>query len=274
MIGIFDSGVGGLTVVRALRSHLPSVPVVYFGDTARTPYGNKSEETIRRFAHEDAAFVIGQGATMLVVACNTMSAVALAALRERFSSVPIFDVISPAVEAAQADHPSTVAVIGTRATVNSGIYKRQLQEKNTSLNVVELACPLFVPLVEEGMIDAAETRGLVRHYLAPLSVQKPETLILGCTHYPFLNPVIQQEIGNGVRVIDSADVTAQKVATFVAEHPEVMQSQKTALYFSDLPPHTRAQVRSWMGEGFPMYHVPIERIERFGNQIQKDARQE
>ncbi len=250
-------------MVRALRSLLPSAPILYFGDTARTPYGNKSEATIQRFALEDASFVVSKGATILVVACNTMSAVALEAIHKRFPALPLFDVIAPAVDAAITAHAQTVAVIGTRATINSGVYKRRLHDRNADLNVMELACPLFVPLVEEGMIDAEETRGFVRHYLAPFSLQKPDTLILGCTHYPFLNPTIQHELGSDVRVIDSADVTAGSVAAFFQEHPEFSNIRGSSkLYFSDLPAHTEQQVRAWMGEDVEINHIPIEDIEQ------------
>lgn len=257
MIGIFDSGVGGLTVVRELRRLLPEAPLLYFGDTARTPYGNKGPDTIRRFAIEDAQLLVDRGATVLVVACNTMSAVALDALRERFPGLPLFDVITPAVAAAR--NAKRVAVVGTRATMGTHVYRERLQAQTAGVKMVEQACPLLVPLVEEGMLAAPETTKIVRRYLAPLKRHNPDALILGCTHYPFLKKIIQQKMGKTCRVIDSAEVAAIEVAGYIRAHPDtVRDGEGVTLLFSDLAPHTEELARTWAGKGVTLQSVSFE----------------
>ncbi|MBI3115016.1 MAG: glutamate racemase [Candidatus Kerfeldbacteria bacterium] len=260
MIGVFDSGIGGLTVVRELRRFLPGKALVYFGDTARTPYGNKSAETVRRFAVEDAAYVLGQGATTLVVACNTMSAVAVDAIRQRFPSVPLFEVIAPAVDAVAARRAKRIGVIGTRATIGSGVYGQRIRERLPKAKVIERACPLLVPLVEEGMFDAAETKRVIRRYLEPLKHQTVDTLVLGCTHYPFLKDAISHKMGKSCAVIDSASVTAKAVAAQAGK----LADGPLTLHFSDLSPHTEELARAWVPEADAINHVPVERVERGG----------
>ncbi|GAA6736492.1 glutamate racemase [Thermus oshimai] len=200
-IGVFDSGVGGLTVLRALREHLPREDFLYFGDTARVPYGGKPLPMVRRFAWEIAGFLLREGVKAIVVACNTASSAALPDLAEDLS-VPVFGVLEPAAEEARAH--AKVGLIGTQATVGSGAYERHLDI------AWKKACPLFVPLVEEGLWEDPVALLVARHYLeeAPKDL---EALILGCTHYPFLKPVIGQVLP-GVRLIDSAEATAKKVA--------------------------------------------------------------
>lgn len=262
MIGIFDSGIGGLTVVRALRALLPDAPLLYFGDTARTPYGNKGPATIRRFALEDAAFLRRNGATVFVIACNTMSAVAVEAIRKQYPDVPLFDVITPAVAAAVIGKPKRVGVIGTRATIGSSVYEQRLQQALPGLDVVVQPCPLLVPLVEEGALDTQETRRITRRYLAPVKQRGPQALILGCTHYPFLKDIIRQKMGGRVRIIDSAEVTAAEVAAYVHQHPDAVGAGHEArLFFSDLPAHTKKIATEWAGANVDIISVPIEEIE-------------
>ncbi|MFH1621123.1 MAG: glutamate racemase [Patescibacteria group bacterium] len=210
MIGIFDSGIGGLTVVRELLKQSPEADFVYLGDTARTPYGNKSPETVIRYSLEDAKFLLSHGATIIVVACNTASALASSALRETFPDVPVFEVIAPAVEDALAKTKGRVGVIGTRATISSGIYEKRLREKK-DVEIITAACPLLVPLVEEGWLDNAETKRIVKHYLSPLRQANIDTLILGCTHYPLLAKVIQRTVGRRVNLIDSGASVVSRV---------------------------------------------------------------
>ena len=203
MLGIFDSGIGGLTVVKELLQRHPQASFLYLGDTARTPYGNKSKNTIERYAVEDARFLVSQGADALVVACNTMSAYAMDALSAAFPSFRIYEVIAPAVLVAARTSKGRVGVIGTRATIGSDIYAARLRSARPDLDVTSVACPLFVPLVEEGMLDARETKMIARRYLSPLRQKQIDTLILGCTHYPLLQDVIRERVGRRVRLVDS-----------------------------------------------------------------------
>ena len=221
MIGVFDSGVGGLTVARAMMNRLPDRDIVYFGDTARTPYGTKSPETVTGYALEDVRFLIERGARIVVVACNTVSSVASEALAARFD-LPLFEVIGPAVETAlSVSRKDRFGVIGTRATVASGEYERRIRERRPGASVHSVACPLLVPLVEEGWLGRPETARIVKKYLIPLKARQIDTLILGCTHYPVLIDTISRKIGKRVRVVDSAGAVAESVARFLLEHPEV-----------------------------------------------------
>jgi glutamate racemase len=220
MIGIFDSGIGGLTVVRALMAGIPGYDLVYFGDTARTPYGTKSAETVRGYTLENIDFLLNQGAKMIVMACNTASSVATAQVLAKFK-VPIFEVITPAVELAlKLSKNLRFGVIGTRATIKSGIYEKSIIRKNPTARVYSAACPLLVPLVEEGWLKTRETAMIVKKYLHPLKDKRIDTLILGCTHYPLLNPCIQTKIGRRVAVVDSSLSIAEKIREFIENHVE------------------------------------------------------
>lgn len=210
-IGVFDSGVGGLTVLRALRRELPAERLVYLGDTARVPYGTKSQETVTRYSLEVGRFLQAKGVKHLVVACNTATALALPAL-ERGLKIGVTGVIEPAVRAAlAAARGGAVGVIGTEATVASGAYQRAWRRAGGRARMSAAACPLFVPLVEEGWWGHAVTREVARTYLAPLMRSKPKALILGCTHYPLLRPVLASVVGGKVSLIDSGAETAREV---------------------------------------------------------------
>lgn len=207
-IGIFDSGLGGLTVLSELIKALPFENVTYFGDTARLPYGNKGHDTIMRFSKENADFLIELGIKALVIACNTSSAVALDTL-QRSLPVPVIGVIDPGVAAAVA-HTSSghIGVLGTRGTVASGAYQRAICAASPHVVVHAIACPLFVPLVEENFVGHAAADLIIRDYLGPLQYTAVDTLILGCTHYPLLREQIQMTIGTDVTIIDSAKACA------------------------------------------------------------------
>ncbi len=207
-VGVFDSGVGGLTVLTALRKTLPETDFLYVADTARVPYGRKPKEMVRVFAEEITRFLLDQGVRGIVVACNTASAAALPQLLE-IAPVPVWGVIEPGVEAARRQTRSgRVGVIGTKGTIASGVYQQKLEA--LGLQVWACACPMFVHLVEEGLADSPEAEILARHYLA----DRPDldTLVLGCTHYPVLRPVIQRAAGDSVALVSSADVTAERLA--------------------------------------------------------------
>ncbi|ADH84987.1 glutamate racemase [Desulfurivibrio alkaliphilus] len=221
MIGVFDSGVGGMTVARAIEQALPDYRLVYFGDLARTPYGSKSSDTISRYSCQNVDFLLSRGAKIIVVACNSAASVAAANLRAAYD-LPIFEVIGPAVaQAARFSSRGRVGVIGTRATIRSGVYEQLLQQQNAGCRVFSAACPLLVPLVEEGWLDKRETKMILRRYLAPLKQQQVDTLVLGCTHYPLLKELIQRRIGRRVRVIDSSQALAAELAAFLNANPAV-----------------------------------------------------
>ncbi|MFO7964246.1 MAG: glutamate racemase [Desulfobacterales bacterium] len=238
MIGIFDSGIGGLTVARALMDLMPGYNIVYFGDTARTPYGSKSFETVRSYALEDTEFLIKKGAKMIVIACNSVSSVATHHITARFS-LPIFEVITPAVETAVAEPGDLkIGVIGTRATINSGIYERKIMEKRPNAKVYSVPCPLLVPLVEEGWLDKPETRMILKKYLHPLKMRQITALILGCTHYPILSRNIRRKIGKRANIIDSSIAISEKVRQYLLNHPDLDESLDKGgvfdLYVSDV----------------------------------------
>ena len=210
-IGIFDSGIGGLTVVRQIRRVMPREDLVYLGDTARVPYGTKSPGTVVRFSCEDTAFLLQQNVKAVVVACNTASAWALPTLEKKFN-VPIFGVILPGVRAAlAASRNQRIGVIGTSATIRSKAYSNGLLARCDTVHVFARACPLLVPLVEEGWTRHPVTEAVLREYLAPLRRHRIDTLVLGCTHYPLLKPAIRAVVGEGVKLIDSAESCARFV---------------------------------------------------------------
>jgi glutamate racemase len=220
-IGVFDSGIGGLTAVRELFRQLPHEAVVYFGDTARLPYGNKSQETVCRFSLEIASFLVRQNVKCLVVACNTASSHALDTLRARYD-LPIVGVIDPAAKAAVAVSPrGLVGVVGTLATVGSNAYVHAIQKLAPGANVIARACPLFVPLVEEGWLDHKVTRLVAEEYLAELRAANLESLILGCTHYPLLTPLLRDLMGPAVTLIDSGAEAARATAQLLAERGQL-----------------------------------------------------
>jgi glutamate racemase len=208
-LGIFDSGVGGLTVVRAVQELLPSEDILYLGDTARLPYGSKSPETIRQFADEDVRFLIGKGVKAVVVACNTATAHALPQLHQQYR-VPIIGVIQPGVEAVLEDEGAArIGIIATRGTIRSHAYQHALAQKRTGLLIHGQAAPLLVPLVEENWIEHPATREVLKTYLEPLIDRGIDTLMLACTHYPLLIPVLKDLLPDDVRLVDSATTCAE-----------------------------------------------------------------
>jgi len=216
-IGIFDSGVGGLTVYRAVRHRLPNEKIIYLGDTARVPYGTKSLATVQRYALENSEFLITKEIKILIVACNTASALAVDLLRQKIN-VPVFGVIEPgAKRAVEATKNGRIGVIATEATIESGAYSRAIHRFDNKLQVISRACPLFVPLAEEGEIDSDITRAVAAKYLGPLKRESIDTLVLGCTHYPILKPIISEVMGDDVKLIDSAEAVAAEVAGALSE---------------------------------------------------------
>lgn len=214
-IGIFDSGVGGLTVYRALHERLPNERFVYLGDTARVPYGTKSLATVERYAVENSKFLEAHGIKLLVVACNTASALALPAIR-RAVKVEVVGVIEPGSRAAvEIAYGKTIGVIATEATVQSHAYEKAIASMNSAAEVIERACPLFVALAEEGWAETDVAREVARNYLNEFTKTSPGVLVLGCTHYPILRGVISETVGRGVTLIDSGEATAIEVETIL-----------------------------------------------------------
>jgi glutamate racemase len=216
-IGVFDSGVGGLTVVRALMARLPLESIVYFGDTARVPYGIKSVATIEQFTAQITDYLLEQGVKMLIIACNTMAAVASHVVKDRAHGIPVLDVIEAGARAAVAESSSrAIGVIGTPTTIDSNAYARRIHALDPSFRVYSQACPLFVPLVEEGWLEHPVTRLTAQEYLRPILAERVDSLVLGCTHYPLIKPLLQDVVGPGVRLVDSATTVAEEAARTLA----------------------------------------------------------
>lgn len=235
MIGIFDSGLGGLIVVKAILKK-SRMPILYFGDTARVPYGTKSREVILKYSIENTKFLIEKGAKAIVIACNTSSAIATEELRKRFKK-PIFEVIGPAVKAAlKITKKGKIGVIATPATIKSGAYQKRIEKfSKGKIKVYGRACPLIVPLIEEGLLDDNITRELLRRYLKPLKQKKVDVLILGCTHYPLIESLISEEMGKKVKIISSAEAVVGKLESFLKDNSEGRKSRKenVKIFLSD-----------------------------------------
>lgn len=226
MIGIFDSGVGGMTVAHAVEQLLPDYSLIYYGDIARTPYGPKSPKTIINYSIRNTEFLLDKGAELIIIACNSASSVATDTLRDRFK-VPIIEVVTPAARrAVQTSRNGQIGIIGTRATVKSGIYQKKITAERPDFKVYQEACPLLVPLVEEGWLNKRETKMILRRYLHPLKDKQIDTLVLGCTHYPLLKELIQARIGKRVNLIDSSIETAHYVKKFLMRNPDVVSRQE------------------------------------------------
>jgi glutamate racemase len=217
-IGVFDSGIGGLTVAAALQNLLPSENIFYLGDTARVPYGGKSRRTVERYSIEIGGLLLAERAKIIVVACNTASALAVPRMKEMFK-VPVQGVVAPGAEAAVASTKNkTVGVIGTRATIASGAYEHAINSLDADIRVISVACPLLVPLIEEGMFEDKVTDLMLARYLAPLLSAGIDTLVLGCTHYPLLREAIARTAGPGVTLVDSAENCALAVKALLEKN--------------------------------------------------------
>lgn len=265
-IGVFDSGIGGLTVVKRLLSVLPRESIVYFGDTARVPYGSKSNETVIEYSIENTKFLLNKNVKAVVVACNTASSVALPELRKRFD-VPIIGVILPGADMAYKEtRNGKIGVIGTRATINNEAYSNAIKEIDSGIEVFEKACPLFVPLVEEGWIHHKATFEIAEEYLKELREKNIDTLVLGCTHYPILANVIQEVIGKDVKLIDSGIATANVVRNEInrigLETNSGVQGNLD-LYVSDIPTTFKQVAELFLGRMInDVVKVEIEDLHR------------
>lgn len=247
-IGVFDSGIGGLTVLRHLLRLMPGEDFVYLGDTARVPYGNKSAETVRHYAAQCADFLERHNVKMIVVACNTASALALEVLRSEHA-IPVLGVIEPAAaEAVRRTRSGSIGVIGTRATINSESYLRAISEAAgpRTLSIHSRPCPLLVPLVEEGWVEAPATRLIVEEYVRPLREAGIDTLVLGCTHYPILAPVLSQLLPD-VSLVDCGECTAMEARQLLESSPEHSRTPRLSLYVTDNTPAFTSLASSFLG---------------------------
>ena len=250
-IGVFDSGIGGLTVVRALLQQLPHENILYFGDTARVPYGVKSAQTIEQYALQITDFLLERQVKLLIVACNTMAAVAAAAIRSR-SPVPVLDVIEVGAQVAvHSTRNRRIGVIGTLTTIGSGAYDRAIHGHDPDMAIHSQACPLFVPLVEEGWLNHPVTLLTAQEYLTPVLAKKIDTLVLGCTHYPLLQPLLQKVVGSTIRLVDSAHAIATQAAEQLNQLGLLNPAEHSAghrFFVTDVPQRFQAVGESFLGQ--------------------------
>jgi len=257
-IGVFDSGIGGLTVVAEIVRQLPKEEIVYFGDTARLPYGPKSPETVTQFSIEDTEFLLRHDVKMVVVACNTASSVAIDKLSSKFD-VPVIGVIRPgALAAVSSTLRGKIGVIGTEGTIVSRAYSREIARLDRDAEVIERSCPLFVPLAEEGWTDREVTLVIAHEYLIPLRDAGVDVVVLGCTHYPILKGTISKVFGPDVKLIDSAEETAREVAERLGAFGlarEAGVDPSHVFYVSDVPHRFREQAERFLGGALPRVEV-------------------
>ncbi|MDP6532891.1 MAG: glutamate racemase [Candidatus Marinimicrobia bacterium] len=249
-IGVFDSGLGGLTVVKALQSLLPSESIMYLGDTARVPYGNKSKKLIESYSTEITAFLSGKGCKVIVVACNTASSQAMGVLQDAFS-IPVIGVIEPGVSMAiTTSKNGHIGVIGTVATIESNAYETALKNQNENVIVLNQPCPLFVPLVEEGWTTGDVPKLVADTYLKGMNADSVDTIILGCTHYPLLKEIIQSAANNGTTLIDSAEAVAMEVKRVLSKNDLIAENKSTGpldCYVTDVPLRFEGLARQFLG---------------------------
>ena len=250
-IGVFDSGIGGLTVLKEIFRVLHQESTVYLGDTARVPYGIRSAETVTRYSFENTEFLVAKGIKILVIACNTVSAVSLDAIKERLS-IPVIGVIGPGSRAAvKATKNKRIGVIGTEATITSGAYARVIQQIDGALEVFGLPCPLFVPLVEEGLTDDEITIMVAERYLRDVKGKGIDTLVLGCTHYPLLKGVIGKVMGDTVTLIDSAIETVREIKETLNRHGaecDIQREPSRLFYVTDSPDRFKLVGERFLGQ--------------------------
>lgn len=260
MIGIFDSGLGGLTVAQAIRQTLKDASYIYLGDTARTPYGNKSAETVTRYALENTAWLLKQGATMIVIACNTASALATKAVREKYPTIPIFEVITPAARVALLKTSSrAIGVLATRATILSQAYQNILREGGAT-TIQSVSAPLLVPLIEEGWLDDEETDHILHRYLGEFK-ESLDTLILGCTHYPLIAPLVKKFFKDRVEIVSSGEAVARAIESYLAMNTNSVQTEinsQRKYFATDLSPHLNDLASRWLAEPVKFEKVTME----------------
>lgn len=263
-IGVFDSGIGGLTVVKSLNTFLPNESIIYFGDTARVPYGSKSNSTVIEYSLQNADFLYKKNIKLIVVACNTASSIALDELRKKFN-VPVIGMIEPGAKAAlNATKNGNIGIIGTESTVSNKAYSKTLLSLNPEVKVTEKACPLFVPLAEEGWTNHKATKLIAEEYLTELKVSGIDTLILGCTHYPILKNIIQEVVGENVTLIDSGSAASSEVENYLNGRGIKNTSNDLGFheyYVSDVPKKFKTIAERFLGKEIENIHkVDLEEL--------------
>ncbi len=267
-IGVFDSGLGGISVIRSLIDLLPHEHLIYFGDTARVPYGSKSEDTVIRFSHQISSFLLEKKVKMIVVACNTASSVALKSLQQKFD-IPIVGVIEPGARAAVAGAlGKQIGVIGTASTIRSGAYRSAIQSLDPGIQVRDQSCPLLVPLVEEDWPHDGVVEQVLQSYLKAFVADKPDSLILGCTHYPYLKSAIQDVMGPQVRLVDSGEETAGEVKRVLLDldllNSATGDPGKHMFFVSDYPQKFEETASRFLGRPLEnLFKVELEVLEAF-----------
>lgn len=261
MIGVFDSGYGGLTILKALLHRLPPYDYLYLGDSARTPYGNKSLKIIYEYTIQAVEVLFGRGARLIILACNTASAKALRKIQqewlpEHYPSRRVLGVVIPLSEtASKISRRGRVGVIGTRATIESRVFDQELHKLNSEIKVSSQPCPLLVPLVEEGWVGKPETNMILKKYLRPLKSKSIETLILGCTHYPFLKKDIERIMGKNCRVLDAPGIVSEKLVEYLNRHPEIEEklskNGERTFYTTDDPERFKRFGEKFLGQRIP-----------------------
>ncbi len=247
MIGVFDSGLGGLTVVKEIKRLMPPIKILYFGDTARLPYGEKSEEIIKKYTLAACNFLKKRKAKVIILACHSASSVALNYVRSKIS-LPIIDVIQAGVKAAlEKTKTKRIGVIGTRATIRSGTYERVFKNYDKEVEIIARATPLLVPLVEEGWINHYITKEVLKIYLQPFKEEKIDTLLLGCTHYPLLKKLIKEIFQNKVTIVDSSEALAKSIINFSSYKKIKKRKEELIIYLTDIPPEFEKIARNFLG---------------------------
>ena len=261
MIGVFDSGYGGLTILKGFLDLMPEYGYLYLGDSARTPYGNKSLKVVFEYTRQAVDFLFGRGAGLIILACNTASAKALRKIQQEwlpghYPDKRVLGVVIPLAEAAaETSRRGRIAVIGTRATIESGVFDQELHKLNPDLKVFGHACPLLVPLVEEGWVGKPETNMILKKYLRTIKSESADSLILGCTHYPFLKKDIERIVGRNCKVLDAPGIVADKLADYLIRHPEIetLLSRKRERFFftTDDPERFKSFGEAFLGRKIP-----------------------
>ncbi|MBU1167668.1 glutamate racemase [Patescibacteria group bacterium] len=264
MIGIFDSGVGGLTVAKEVQHTLPKYNIIYFGDTARVPYGNRSREIVQQYSLEDANFLLSKGSDVIVIACHTASAQAAKKLRETYPQILIFDVIKEALKRAAAETKNNrIGIIGTRGTISTQIHENLLKKLNPKVEIFTAACPLFVPLVEEGFSSAPETKRIIKKYLRPLKEAKIDTLVLACTHYPLLLKAIKKFFSGKVHIIDPGKETALALKKEIEQNNDLKKklegnNAESEFFASDITPNILEISKMILGKEVHFHKANLE----------------
>lgn len=260
-IGIFDSGIGGLTVAHAIQKFLPGEQLIYFGDTAHLPYGDKAPSSIIDYSKRIASFLIDKGCKMIVIACNTASSIAFEEVQKIAGDVPVINVIDPVVEVVDASKYHNIGVIGTRATINSGEYEKRIKKRDAAIVVSSMATPLLVPFIEEHIMDDEIGQLIIKKYLSQVSLKNIDALILGCTHYPLLKKNIELYYSGKVEVFDSANIVGEKVRDFLLVNELACEKKigEHAFFVSDFTPSFEKNTRNFFGEKIHLEEIDLWR---------------